>query len=268
MRQNKMIGRVVGVAAVAATMLNLACPTARAGDYQMVASGPIISNSLSSFSGTFDGTTRTTDNLPPIFDLALLAGGSFRATLRFSTEYTVNPDDGFYDLNPPSGIAFDLLNSSGAVVYHGSYFSDPIAILLNNFGSAPYVTDQVAIYGNDHNADGLVLPKPLYGPGSVDSTAGLNFYGNVSPGHDYLSDDVNIPTNLSPYLAFPNKILDMTVSFRDGDAYNQIGPYQYAGFTAQYDITALSVTPVPEPSVTCLLLSIFILNACRRRAAS
>jgi hypothetical protein len=240
-----------GQIALAAVFMGLLCSTASAGDYLMVASGPVISTSPESFSGTFDGITTTTNNLTPILDVARLAGGSFSATFRFSTEYTLGD---FYDLNPPSGITFDLIDSSGGVVYHGSNFSDPIAILSNNYGGAPYTVDQAALYALGDSPDGLVLPTPLYGPGTVLSNAGLNFSGYVSPGVDYLSDDVNIPINASTYLAFPSKILDLSVQFQDGDAYYQ-GPYQYDSFDAQYNITALSVTAVPEPGSGFLLFS-------------
>jgi hypothetical protein len=236
--------------ALAATFMGLLCPTARAGDYLMVASGPVISTSPETFSSTFDGTTRTTNSLPPILDVGRLAGGSFRAAFHFSTEYTIGD---FYDLRPPSGITFDLLDSSGGVVYHGSNFSEPIAILSNNYGGAPFTADQAALYALGDSPDGLVIPAPLYGPSSVFSNAGLNYSGYVSPGIDYLSDDVNIPTSASTYLAFPTKILDLVIQFQDGDV-NQIGPYQNDSFDAQYNITAVSVTAVPEPRSDSLLL--------------
>jgi len=96
--------------------------------------------------------------------------------------------------------------------------------------------DQAALYALGDSPDGLVLPTPLYGPGTVFSNAGLNYSGYVSPGVDYLSDDVNIPTSTSTYLAFPTKILDLSVSYQDGDADHQIGPYQSASFDAQSDL--------------------------------
>jgi hypothetical protein len=144
----------------------------------------------------------------------------------------------------------------------------PTAIRLANQTTAKVLCLSLplaaALYALGDSPDGLVLPTPLYGPGTVFSNAGLNYSGYVSPGHDYLSDDVNIPTDASTYLAFPTKILDLVVQFEDGDV-NQIGPYQNDSFDAQYNITALSVTAVPEPSTFVLAVLAFGLAYRRRR---
>ena len=61
--------------------LGAVSPMARAADYVIVASGPLVS--ATSDSSTFDGTNHGT--LPPVLDLAALEGGSFTATFQFSS---------------------------------------------------------------------------------------------------------------------------------------------------------------------------------------
>jgi len=125
------------LALVALGMLAITCPIASAADYEMVVSGTLLS--AFSDSSTFDGTNHGT--LPPILDIAALEGGSFSATFRFSTVTPLPGSFALYDLAPPSGMTFDLLNSSGGVVHHGSDPSEAIAIVANNYGSDPFMVD-------------------------------------------------------------------------------------------------------------------------------
>ena len=127
------------------------------------------------------------------------------------------------------------------------------------------MTDQPALYASVNSVNGSTIPAPLYGLGVVFTTAGLNFGAKVSEGHDVLSDDVNIPTDVSTYLAFPGRILDMVIQFGDGDYLNAVDPYQRAFVVVQDDITALTVTPVPEPSLASLLMSAVAVQAFRGR---
>jgi hypothetical protein len=241
-------------------MLAVTAPRAHAVDYQIVASGPLVS--AISDSSTFNGTTHGT--LPPLLDLAALAGGSFSATFRFST---VTPDPGdsaFYELDPASGITFDLLNSSGAVVHHGSQSSDPIAIIENDSGNAPFTVDQVFLAANVNNISGANIPVPIYTPpGDFFPGTDLSFFGNVAGGAQYVTD-LGIPTDPATYLAFPDRVFDLVMSFGDGDYFAQVGPFQRVDTTVQYQITSLSVTAVPEPGVMSLVLAGLAMNALRR----
>jgi hypothetical protein len=242
-------------------LLLLICSIARAGDYEMTVSGPLLS--AISESSTFDGTNHGA--LPPILDIVALDGGSFTATFRFSTVTPLAGSFALYDLLPPAGMtSFDLRNSSGAVVHHGSNPSEAVAIVANNDGSPPFVVDQVLLGSNVNSITGSVIPAPIYSPpGDLIQASDLNFAATLN-GDDYVTD-LSIPTNPATYLAFPYRVFDLLIEFGDGDYIDQIGPYQLIDTIVQYEITSLTVTPVPEASLVSLLIPIVSTVALRKR---
>jgi hypothetical protein len=227
----------------------IACPLASGADYILTASGPITS--ILSESSTFDGTNSGV--LPPLLDDVGLAGGTFEATYRLST---VTPQPGStasYALSPSSMITFDLRNAGGQLVHHGADSSNPSAYVANNYGGAPYTVDQVLLDAVVNTVTGSNIPTPLYSatPDLI-SVADFNCAGYVDASVNYLSD-LSIPTDAATYLAFDHKNFDVFLEYGDGDYIDRVAPYQYAVAIMQYDITALTVTPVPEPASAALL---------------
>ncbi|MEK6674725.1 MAG: PEP-CTERM sorting domain-containing protein [Planctomycetota bacterium] len=236
-------------------LLALVSSRAKAADYVLAASGPI--SSISSDSSTFDGTNFGV--LPPLFDVDRLAGGTFMATYRFSTVTPALGSFAFYPLSASSMLNYDLLDASGQLVHHGGDSSDPIAILQNNSGTAPFTVDQVLLGAFVNSITGLLVPTPLYGPtGDVFSSGDIIVFGNVDGSVDYLTD-LAIPTDAATYLAFPEMASRMVLEFGDGDYSKMVDPFQYAVTYLEYDIAALTVTPVPEPATVILLMSAMLI---------
>lgn len=238
------------------------CPTAIAADYEMIASGPLIS--ASSDSSTFDGTNH--GMLPPALNLSALDGGSFTATFRFSTVTPIAGSLALYPLLPPAGMtSFDLRNPAGQVVHHGSGPFEADATVENNYGSPPFSVDQVFLASQVNSITGSIIPAPIYSPsGDLILATDLSFSGYVSGGTQYLTD-LSIPTNPAIYLAFPNRTFDLLIEFGDGDYLDQIGPYQLIDTVAQYEITSLAVTRVPEAGLISVLFPALSAVAIRRR---
>lgn len=253
------------IVALGAATPVLTSATTNAADYEIVASGPYFSGFVDS--STFDGTTSSA--LPPMLDLARLEGGSFRATYRFNE---VTPNAGvsaYYLLSPSSGItSFELLDASGAVVHAGSGPTLAEALVQNNYGGAPYTVDSILLGSSGQTVTGANVPSPLYSqPSHLMTFAGFNFGEYVGNGGPEYLNDLSIPTDAATYLAFPEfKVFDMGVEFGDGDWMDRVNPYQYAYAQLQYDITALTVTPIPEPAAACVLLSALCLLRRRRRS--
>ncbi len=240
--------RIPAVASIG--LLLVACSFARAADYEMVVSGPLLS--AFSDSSTFDGTNHGT--LPPILDLAALDGGSFTATFRFSTVTPLTGDFALYDLPAPAGMtSFDLRNSSGAVVHHGSDPFEANAIVQDNVGSPPFVVDQVLLGSSVSAISGSAWPVPIYSAsGDVFSVSDVSFSATLN-GDNYISD-LSIPTSAATYLAFPDRVFDVVLEFGDGDYINRVGPYQLVDTMVQYQIAGVTVTPVPESGLIWGLL--------------
>lgn len=254
MTRSKSFASVVSV--LIAGVVGFAAPASYAQDYRVVASGPLVS--VTSDSRTFNGTTVGT--LPRLLDDARLAGGSFRAIYAFSQVTPTAGTEAFYELSAPSGMtSYELLDSSGAVVHRGTNPSEPVAILANNNGGAPFIVDQVVLGSRVNNVTGLRVPAPLYGATpDFNSFADFNFAGYVSGGVNYLTD-LRIPTDAATYLAFPgpplpNRMFNVVIEFGDGDYLDRVAPYQYVTTQLQYDITALTVTAVPEPGMAGLVI--------------
>ncbi len=259
-----------GIAAVVISLLST-FPTAADGalDYEITASGPYFSALVDS--STYDGTTVRDGNLPPLLDLPRIEGGSFRATYRFTQ---VTPDTGttsaYYELSASSGMtSYELLDSNGVVVHHGSGPTFAEAYLANNDGNSPYSVDQVLLGSTGLSVTATNMPAPLYSsPPSFLSYAGFNFAEYVGNGGPEYLNDLSIPTDAATYLSFPDfKVMDVGLEFGDGDFIDRVDPYQYAYIQLQYDITALTVTPIPEPTAACILLPALLALARRRRTA-
>jgi len=240
------------------------CSTGIAADYEMVASGPLVS--VLSESSTFDGTNHGT--LPPALDLGALDGGSFTATFQFSTVTPIPGNIAGYPLLPPAGMtSFDLRNAAGQVVHHGGGPFDAGVTVENNYGAAPFSVDQVFLASQVSSITGSIIPAPIYSPpGDLILATDLSFSGYVSGGTQYLND-LSIPTDPAIYLPFPNRTFDLLIEFGDGDYIDQIGPYQLVDTIAQYEITSLTITPVPEAGLVWVLLPAAPAVAMRRRCA-
>jgi hypothetical protein len=257
--------RTIRCISLAAATLPMA--TAAIGaDYRITASGTF--STATPFSETFDGTVF--GELPPLLDVSPLEGGSFNATFQFST---VTPTSGaattaFYEIPGESnGMTFDLFDSSGQLVQHGSNRANAVAILSDNSGGAPYTVDQVLLSSDIDGLAGTNFPAPLYTPpGEVLSVADFSWYGNVSGGANYIAD-LSIPIDAATYMGFPTRSFDVYLSFFDGDP-NAVGPYQYADLLISYDITTLSVTEVPEPGSAFMLASVLLGLTARARRRS
>ena len=146
-----------------------------------------------------------------------------------------------------------------------------MALVSNNNGAAPFTADQVLLSSSVESITGLHRPAPRYGatPDFL-SLADFNVGGYVGNGVDYLTS-LAIPIDAAPYLAPPlqNRMFDVLLEFGDGDYGDygdRVGPYQYAGTQLTYNITAVTVTAVPEPTAAALALSAAgVVATCARR---
>ncbi len=264
MRTNNGIGVLL---LLSLATIGFTAPAGGAAEFEVVATGPLAS--VQNDASASDGTTA--GPLPPIFDLARLQGGSFRATFRFSG---VTPGPGstaVYDLGPSSGVTtYELLDPAGAVVHRGTGPSEPVAIVSNNFGGAPFTVDQVLLGSVVNSVTGWNVPATRYSPTpEFHSVAHLDVNSYVGNGVNYLSD-LAIPTDAATYLAFPTanagRAFYAIAEFGDGDFVNRAGPYQHALTQLQYDIAALTVTPVPESGLACLLVPFLWASGMRRHS--
>ena len=124
--------------------------------------------------------------------------------------------------------------------------------------------DQVLLSASINSISGWNIPAPIYSPpGDLLAVGDLNFFGNVSGGTHYVTD-LSIPTNPATYLGFPDRNFDVFIEFGDGDYINQAGPFQLVDTMVQYQITSLSVTPVPEAGAISSLLAGLAMVARRR----
>ncbi len=244
--------RLVILIGAALAVLKLVCPVAAASDFEIVASGPYFSTQESS--ETFDGTN--TGTLPPLLDLTRVEGGSFRATYRFPSLAPPSGQDVVYSPGPPYGLtSFELLDSSGLVVYSGGDPFDNFINVQDNDGSIPFRSDQVFLASSIGTVTGADIPTPIYSsPPDILLNGGFNFFGPVNPDINYTSD-LAIPTDAVTYLSFPFQAFDFIMVFGDGDYIDRVGPYQYVDVQLQYDVTALTVKQVvPEPATMALLV--------------
>jgi hypothetical protein len=122
----------------------------------------------------------------------------------------------------------------------------------------------VLLSSNVNNVSGAMIPTPLYSqPPDLISIADFNVAGYATGGNDYLQD-LSIPTLAATYLSFPNRNFDVLMEFGDGDYLNRVSPYQYSAVQATFEISSLTVTPVPEPFVSAGLLVMTPLLLLRR----
>lgn len=252
----------LGLAAAALALSTPAVP-ALAQDYLITISGPY--RSFTNDGGFFDGTD--SGPLDPIYNIPRLTGGTFTATFRFQA-VTTPPAGDFagYSFDQSSGLTYDLLDSTGALVHRGTSPSAAGATVTNNFsfnGNPP--SDSVSMFGFVRNVTGLVTPAPLYGPGEVGAIqSSVGFGGAVTPGSDFLTD-LSIPLSASTYLSFPNRTFRAAAYFGDGDFFDFIEPYQYIESSVTYGITSVGVTQVPTPGAGTVLGLCGLMGARRRR---
>jgi MYXO-CTERM domain-containing protein len=248
-----------------ASSLVLACliGSAQAADHLMTVSGPF--HSFNNESYAFDGVNNT--ELPPLYNIPALTGGTFRATYRFSD--TPNPPNGTfasYSFGALSGMTYDLLDAGGNVIHHGSSPSFSGASVQNN-GVQPNGTfDSVSLYGFVNQVTGLNLPAAIYTPpGELDAVqSSIGFNGMVTPGTDFITD-LGVPTSEGVYRSFTSAKFFTGMLFQDGDTLNFVDPYQYVETDVIYDITSVFVTPVPAPGAAGVLALGGLLVTRRRR---
>lgn len=229
---------------------------AHAQDYLITVSGPY----RTSFNdgSSFDGTNTT--QLGPIFDISRLASGTFTATFLFQA--ITNPASGDfagYDFNSPAGLSYDLLDAAGTLVHRGTSPSSAGAILGNNFsfgGGTP--NDFINLYSFVNSVTGLITPTPLYSPtgetGAIQSNISISGVVGPTNGNADFITDLSIPLSASTLLSFPDRRFTARAYYGDGDFLNFEDPYQYIETYVGYEITSLSVTPIPEPSTLAFLL--------------
>ena len=236
----------------------------RAADYLLTVTGPF--QSFTNESDTFDGNVYGSD-LPPLYDIARLTGGTFQATYHFSGVIpTTTGTDAEYDFSNTSGITFDLLDSNGAILNHGSAPSSAGAVVFNNDPLPTETHDGVTLYSFVNSVSGLTIPTALYSspPDLLASESSFGFGGAVTPGQDYLTD-LSVPLDARTYLSFPNASFNTGMIFGNGD-YNDLElPYQYVETHLTYGITGVSVTTVPEPRVAYFILCGTFLMTKRRQ---
>ncbi len=237
---------------------------ARAADYLLTATGNFESSYHESY--CFDGTTSTDGHLPSLFDTVRLEGGSFVATYRFSTSTPpASGDFTTYIFDSLAGLSYSLLDPQGAVVHVGSNSSEAFAFVFNdnaNFG------DRVSFFAFVNSVTGLVTPPALYVPVpeifAIQSD--LYFSGDVTSGSDFITS-LALPTDAATYLNFSSMKFRPSMGFNDGDGFGLVGdPYQYIESSLQYGITNVTVTAVPEPVSSVVLLVGILTMLFRRRA--
>ena len=206
----------------------------------------------------FDGTNYYTNDLPPLFDVDRLRGGTFSANFRFP-DVTSIPNGNFADYNfaAPAGLGYTLYDASGAVVDVGSSSSDPFARVFNNFvftNSSNPPFDEVAFFAFVNDVTGLRIPTTRYGTDQAlyAIQSGIFFSGDGSGSNDYILQNLGIPTDLATYLSFPNKFFTTGLEYDDGDVFGDT-PYQTISTFLSYGITGVKLSAVPEPGSAVLV---------------
>ncbi|MBL9161626.1 MAG: PEP-CTERM sorting domain-containing protein [Planctomycetaceae bacterium] len=252
-RSTTPTGKQGALAVVVAACIAGGALDAGAADYVLTASGPFESAASQSYG--FDGATNVEGHLPSLYDATRLAGGSFKATYRFTaTDPPASGNVADYDFGELQGLSYELLDSSGSVVHVGGNSSAHAATVFNNFDFAGTTRDTVNFVAFVNSVSGLSSPPALY-QSQADFFAiqsFLGFTGAVTGGADYITG-LSVPLSPSTYLGFPNRTFRTSMSFNDGDTLDFLEPYQYVESSVQYLITEVKLTAVPEPGSIAIL---------------
>lgn len=238
------------VAAAAAVVAAASLPAPAHAAFRVTFTGPLDYSDY--FSSRFDGTDSFDDDLPPLFDLGRLAGGSFRATSLVPDVPPVDEDSGYslYEYVPPVPAGIDLLDPTGAVVHRlrtGLY-----EVEVENFetrptrGRPPIRVNEATFLAVPDGFGGLDAPPELYGPNRfVVGTVAAYFTRGTRP-----LGDVSIPAAGATYLGYADREFFIRLDVANGDP-NGDDPNLYVSTTLGYQITGVSVAPtasVPEPA--------------------
>ena len=241
----------------------LAAPQWAAADFILTVSGTYLgpndnpNEGFTYSSDRFDGTDEYFDDLPNLFNLSRLAGGTFAATFRIPTGGT--PGQGsdstraLYSFAPGTvGVTFTLFDASGAIVHNGA--SGPgttgLGVVENNYGS---LVDAVQLGTNSFDTNttvsGLVAPPLLGGETDLYGGAAVLFESNNLSALSGLA----IPTDLATYRRLQGAAFVASAGIDtfspDGDQYAEV----LSGVS--YRITDVAESSVPEPSSAILVLT-------------
>ena len=223
-------------------------------------------------SDRFDGTNNYSNDLPNLFNLNRLAGGTFTATLRVPTNVTPGPGSDstqarYFFAAGTVGVTFTLFDSSGAVVNLGA--SGPgttgFGLVQNNYAS---ILDMVQLGTNSFDTDttlsGLRIPPLLGGETDLYGGATVLFASN-----DLTAlSGVDIPTDEATYRRLQGAAFVASAGI---DTFSPDGE-QYAEVLSgvSYRITDVAVSSVPEPSSAILFLigGLTVFGFAGRRIAS
>lgn len=242
---------------LAVAVLGMAAPQRATADFVMTVSGSYTGPNedprvgLTYSSDRYDGTNEYFNDLPNLFNLSRLAGGTFTATLRVPTGGTPGsgPDStqALYSFAPGTvGFTFTLFDASGAMVNSGA--SGPgttgLGLVKDNYGS---LVDAVQLGTNPFDTNttvsGLLAPPLLGGETDLYGGAAVLFESNDLSALSGLA----IPSDEATYLRLKGAVFVASAGIDtfspDGDQYAEV----LSG--ASYRITGVTVSSVPEPVV-------------------
>ena len=255
----------------------LAVPQWAAADFILTMSGTYLGPNdnpnvgFSCSSDRFDGTNEFFNDLPNLFNLNRLAGGTFTAAFRVPTSVVPNPGSdatqASYTFDPGTvGVTFTLFDASGAVVHTGA--SGPgtngFGLVRDNFGS---LLDEVLFVTNSFETGttvtGLRTPPLLGGETDLYGGAGVDFASNDLTALSGLA----IPTDVDTYRRLKGAVFVASAGI---DTFSP-DQNQYAEVLSgvSYRITDVALSSVPEPSSAILVLTggLAVLVFTRRRTA-
>lgn len=260
-----------------APLVLLAAPQWAAADFAMTLSGTYLGLNedprigLTYSSDRFDGTDEFLNDLPNLFRVDRLAGGTFTATLRIPS--TVAPDPGsdptyaFYFFDPGKvGVTFTLFDAAGAVVHRGASGPSTIGagIVQDNLNSLlDSVQLETGAFETDTSVSGLRTPPLLGGETDLYGGGGVLFSSNNLS----ILNGLAIPTDTATYRRFNGAVFVASAGVDTFSPDGQLFTEVLSGVS--YRITNVAVTPVPEPPSVVLAIAggLTILAFARRRSA-